>query len=412
MILAAGLGCYAAAFDTPFHLEWWLVVHVTTLGVLTNAILQWSWYFSRSLLRLPADDKHSGVHQTIRQLSFNLFFVVLIAAMLSGRTNLAVGAAVAIGAVIAWHTAALTLAARTSLGARFAVIIRYYVLASLFLLLGVVFGVLVTIPLLGGSVPEPLGSKLAEAQGGSTLAHALVNGLGWLGLTIAGTLVTLGPTVLRTRMDEGAVTAAVRVLPFLGASLLVAAGAAVAGALPLAGAAVLLYVAALTWGVGAPLWRVARSRPLADYASWNLAAGIIWALLGLAGLGIALLSSADTASFRRFAMALVVVIGAGGAAQILIGALTYLLPVVVGGGPRPVKAGNAALQIGGGARLAIRSAALILLVPALGLPLWQGLWGALLAATFMVDIGMFAFAGVRQARLKRTNALERKGNFQ
>ena len=32
----------------------WTMIHVVALGVLTNAILQWSWYFARALLHLPA----------------------------------------------------------------------------------------------------------------------------------------------------------------------------------------------------------------------------------------------------------------------------------------------------------------------------------------------------------------------
>ena len=59
-----------------------------------------------------------------------------------------------------------------------------------------------------------------------------MNLLGWVGLTVVGTPVTLWPTVLRTRIAEGAERAAARARPVLVCSVLVVAGGASGGVRP------------------------------------------------------------------------------------------------------------------------------------------------------------------------------------
>ena len=49
-VLAAGA---TTVFRTALPQPLWTTIHLVTLGVLTNGILQWSWYFARALLRLP-----------------------------------------------------------------------------------------------------------------------------------------------------------------------------------------------------------------------------------------------------------------------------------------------------------------------------------------------------------------------
>ena len=48
-VLAAGA---TTVFRTALPQPLWTTIHLVTLGVLTNGILQWSWYFARALLRL------------------------------------------------------------------------------------------------------------------------------------------------------------------------------------------------------------------------------------------------------------------------------------------------------------------------------------------------------------------------
>ena len=35
----------------------WTMVHLVTLGMLSNGIFQWSWYFTRALAHLALDDR-------------------------------------------------------------------------------------------------------------------------------------------------------------------------------------------------------------------------------------------------------------------------------------------------------------------------------------------------------------------
>src|SRR5665648_424338 len=108
----------------------WTSVHVVTLGVLTSSVLQWSWYFTRALLHLPATDRRSGRDATIRMLVFHTALVGLVAAMWTGQVVGTIAGAGAIGAIVAWHGLAIVRAARGRLGGRFAAVVRYYVAAA------------------------------------------------------------------------------------------------------------------------------------------------------------------------------------------------------------------------------------------------------------------------------------------
>ena len=50
----------------------WTTIHLVTLGVLSNGIFQWSWYFTRALAHLAPDDRRAGRDNTVRIMAFNL----------------------------------------------------------------------------------------------------------------------------------------------------------------------------------------------------------------------------------------------------------------------------------------------------------------------------------------------------
>lgn len=75
------------------------------------------------------------------------------------------------------------------------------------------------------------------------VAHALLNLLGWIGLTVIGTLVTLWLTMLRTRIADGVELTARWTLPVLLAGVAVAAAGALAGLQLLTAGGVLVYLA-------------------------------------------------------------------------------------------------------------------------------------------------------------------------
>ncbi|HQY33205.1 MAG TPA: hypothetical protein PLE12_09935 [Propionicimonas sp.] len=376
----------------------WTSVHVVTLGVLTSAVLQWSWYFARALLHLPATDSRSGRDAATRMVAFQVTLVVLVAAMWSGNVAGTVLGAGAIGAVIAWHGLALARAARTRLGNRFAAVVRYYVAAAGFLVVGCTLAGLLTVAMFATGAP----AWLLDARDGLTLAHSVVNVGGWLGLSILGTLVTLGPTMLRTRIDPAALDHALAALPVLVTGLGLAATSAVVGWLPGVGIGLLAFAGAALLGVGLPLGRAARASGPSSFATWTVLAGLCWALVALTAVAVNTFVVADAAALRGANLPWVALLGAGGVLQVLVGALSYLMPVVIGGGPGPLRVGMTVLATAWPLRVALRTTALALL--AAGTAAGAGsraVWWCLVLVAYGVDVTLFAVAGVRQARARR-----------
>ena len=104
------------------------------------------------------------------------------------------------------------------------------------------------------------------------------------------------------------------------------------------------------------------------------------------------------------------VLGAGGLAQVFAGAMTYLMPVVVGGGPEAARTGMRVLETGGVLRATVRNAALLLVTLAgAGEQGLGALWWALVLACYAVDVVAFALAGVAQVRARRAGDMAPTG---
>src|SRR5690606_30462630 len=108
--------------------------------------------------------------------------------------------------------------------------VRYYLVSAALLTVGAALGAIIAH---GDAAPQLV------------LAHSLINVLGWVGITVAGTVVTLWPTILRTRADEAAATGAARALPLLAAGVLVAAIGAAFVLLPLLALGLAVYLVGL-----------------------------------------------------------------------------------------------------------------------------------------------------------------------
>ena len=245
----------------------------------------------------------------------------------------AVGAAgVATGA--GWHAVALVRQMRRALPARFGTTVRYYVAASCMLPVGAYLGVL-----MARGVGDPLHVQMM-------LAHAAVNLLGWMGLTVIGTLVTLWPTMLRTRIAEGSERAAQRALPVLVGAVAVIFVGALAGQRLVAAAGLATYLGGLVL-VARPFVAAARGKPPAHFPTLSVLAGVSW-LAGCVGfLAVGVGTAGYWHAVHDRVEVLTPALAAGFGAQVLLGALSYLIPVALGGGPTPVRAANAALDRGG-----------------------------------------------------------------
>src|SRR5690606_27572397 len=193
----------------------WLMLHLLLLGALSHSILVWSRHFADALLRTPERDPTA---QRIRLGLHNGGALLVIAGVATDLLPLTAVGAASVAAAALWHGAALVARLRTALPSRFSITVRFYVAASCFLPIGALLG-----RLLARGFTEVWHERLK-------LAHAIVNLLGWAGLTVVGTLLTLWPAMLRTRMAEGAERATRRALPLLTAGIVTAAGGAIAGA--------------------------------------------------------------------------------------------------------------------------------------------------------------------------------------
>ena len=383
----------------------WTMIHLVTLGVLSNGIFQWSWYFTRALAHLAPDDRRAGRDNTVRIIAFNLSLLLLIGGMWSGLWYATVTGASIVGTIAAWHGWALLTTSRERLASRFAVIIRYYVAAAFFLVVGATLAGFVTAAMFDADAP----AWLAEARDRLTVAHALAGIAGWVGLTMGGTLVTLGPTAMRTRMDPRAVSFATSALPMWVAALLVAGTGAVTGSMRVASVGLLVVVGAAALGVGVPLVRVALTKGPAEYGAWSLMLGAAWILVAGAGASLRAFATADATGLRAAFLPWLSILGAAGLGQLFVGALTYLMPVVIGGGPSAVRVGVGVLEAAAPIREAARNVAAILALAVASLSgtsaerLTIAAWVVLLA-TYLVDIVLMARCGVAQARAKRAAA--------
>lgn len=308
----------------------WLLIHLVLLGVLTHSIMVWSAHFAQSLLKAPST---LDVRRTQSARLWTLLggtTLVIVGVPTRWWPVTLVGAVVVVIAV-AWHSVQLGRRLRQARPGRFRVTAHYYLGAAVSLPVGVVLGVL-----LAGDLGGEERARLA-------VAHAMINLFGWVGLTVTGTLVMLWPTMLRTRIDDRAERWAQQALPVLGIGL----GVVVAGALWGPRWSVVLgigcYAAGLAWW-GRALLAPARAKPPREHATASVAAALLWLAVGIVGLGVVVAGGTtwEQVSHSFGPVTSIFVLGFG--AQVLVGALSYLLPAVLGGGPAALKAGKAWFQ--------------------------------------------------------------------
>ena len=203
-------------------------------------------------------------------------------------------------------------------------------------------------------------------------------------------------------MDDSAVPRAVRALPWLVALVITAGIAAAVGAVQLAGVALGAYGAALVWAVALPLARAAAAKGPREHASWSMLGGLAWTTVSIGAIAITLVRATDAGEARSQIAAWIPLLAAGGIAQVFVGALAYLMPVVIGGGPQSVRTGIGTIETLSPLRLVARNVSLLALAVSMNTAVpARGAWWAVVIVTFAVDIAALGAAGVRQARAKR-----------
>jgi nitrite reductase (NO-forming) len=360
----------------------WLLFHLLLLGAATHSILVWSQHFADALLH-TAPTTRALRHRSVRLAVLNLGVVGVVVGVLSDHWQVTAVGATGVAVAVGWHAVSLVAQLRRSLGARFAATVRYYVAAASLLPIGALLGVLMT---------RGLGE---EAHARVMTAHVELNVLGWIGLTVLGTLITLWPTMLRTRMDEHAARSGQLALPVLFAGLSVAVAGTLVGA-PLVAAVGLVGYAAGIAVLARPFVTVAFRKPPVHFPTWSVLAGVSW----LAGLTVLLAVSIGTApdwmSAHERVGSLTPGLAVGFVAQVLLGALSYLVPVNVGKGPAGARAANAAFDKGAATRVVATNAGLLVFM--LPVPSTVRVAGSVVGLVALASFIPLMFVALRAAR--------------
>ena len=326
----------------------WIGLHAAALGVATNAVVVWSDYFSVALMRSPSTRR---APQIAILSGLNVGVLALMGGIEAGVGPLqAVGALLCVLAVIG-HVVNLGVRSAGALATRLGrTVLAHYIVCGCWFVVCGALGLLMTSA--GGS---HLGVLL--------LPHIAAGVLGWLGLAVVGTLLTLWPTMLRTRMVPGAEADARRTLPLF--CIAVAAtglgGAAAQGWISALG--LLGYAACVGVTIHA-MWAASRVKRPVSHAARSVICGMAWLVGTLVVAAVLMAASADRRRMLTVLPRLAWPLLGGFVAQLIVGSLSYLLPVVIGGGPGLVRRRNAVMDTLGDARLVSSNVAgLALLAP-------------------------------------------------
>ncbi|MHB1172109.1 MAG: hypothetical protein ACYCZY_06390 [Lacisediminihabitans sp.] len=324
----------------------WLMVHLLLLGAVSTAILIWSQHFADTLLRRAAPG--GRISHGIRLLGHTVGAATVVVGIVAGWWPLVVTGGAIVAVVAIAHATSLIVQSRGALPARFAPLVHYYIAASLTLVVGVGIGIVMS----RADLPAGLHDRLYPA-------HIGFNLLGWVGLTVVGTVVLFWPTVLHTRVSETADATARRALGLLLAGLLLYGLACLFDLRVGVALAVLVYLVGLGQ-VFVDVIRQARRSSPSSFAGWSIGAALGWFAGCTLGLGVLVATASNWADAGDRLAWLVVPFAVGFAAQILLGALSYLLPVVLGGGPKASRRSAAELDRGGLFRVVVVNVGLVL----------------------------------------------------
>ena len=322
VFLYALLGLLTLVGPVHFAAHRWLVVHLFLLGAVTNAIVTWTEHFTITLLRVPQPSRRQAGR---RLAALNLAVIATLVGVSIANSELIIVGAGLLMLVIAIHGYNLHRLSNRALQNRFAGTVHFYLVAATCLLLGVVFGAL--------SAFQKDGSVLRDSL---HVAHLHANLLGWVGVTVMGTLFTFWPTVLRTKMVDGVMKSAKRSLPFLFTGISVAAISLAMNQRYIAIFGMILYALGIGF-VSRPFIRTWRQKAPRDLATVSIFCSALWLSLGVLSDLVALTLGRSLSDYVSWVDRFIPAFLMGFVGQILVGALTFLVPVILGGGPAAVR---------------------------------------------------------------------------
>ncbi|HUH53426.1 MAG TPA: multicopper oxidase domain-containing protein [Microbacteriaceae bacterium] len=387
-VLAASI---AVIFHRFFVYPVWLMVHITLLGAVSSAIYIWSQHFADTLTRRQAPG--GRLLFAIRLGAHTAGAVLVVTGMVvQAKAVLLVGASLIVAAALT-HSTLMTLQLKGALTSRFGNLVRFYVVAGLWLALGATLGFWVA--QLSGD--DPLREKLF-------LAHSAINLFGWIGTTVVGTVIIFLPTVLHARMREtdGRKSSAVLVLISLGT--LVAAAGAVLGNPLISGFGLLVWLTGLTIVIFESV-RQMRGAGSVSYPGLSIVAALFWLVTLLVALVVMITTSNEMGeAVSRFTLLLPAMI-TGFIAQLVIGAISYLLPVIMGS-PAARKSAETELNRGTYYRITVINLGVALYL--LPLPSLAKVSLSLLVFVIMLSFIPFAIAALWAAAKTRTELAKEK----
>lgn len=324
----------------------WLPVHALLLGAATNAIVIWSGHFTMTLCRVPDPPQW---HLVAKLTVLNAAVLSTLAGVAFSAESLAGIGGTGVALVAVAHGADLANMKGSALSARFDYLVRFYLAAVAALLAGSAAGAAMA-----------FGAAQWYARLWSSHVHLLL--YGWIGLTVLGTLFTLWPTTIRAKISPRSVAMARRALPTLTAGLLILVVGLLAGSWWLAAAGLCSYGAGVVLSI-IGLWP---ARSFTGPAAWMLVGATTWLGIAVAVEVVGLGRSVDVlpALVENTVLPLLAV---GFVAQVLLGAFSQLLPILVANGPPVRKAVIEYLDQGWQVRVAAINIAV---------PLVAGPWGA------------------------------------
>ncbi|MDO5677772.1 MAG: multicopper oxidase domain-containing protein [Propionibacteriaceae bacterium] len=365
----------------------WLMVHLIALGAITHSLIVWSSHFTAALLRTKPDDNAKRIAD-IRSGLLAVGALLVFIGVPTATWPLTLAGAVVVSAMVLWHAALIVRDLRRALPGRFRITMRYYLAAAAFVPVGAGFG---------ATLAWGLGDRW---HANFLVAHTMTMILGWVGLTLVGTLVTFWPTVLRTRMDDRAEALAKQAFPILLTGLAVTIGGSLAGFRPLAAVGIGIYALGLIW-FGRCLIQPLRNRLPREFAPASILAGVLWAFVALVGTAVHVWRADDIGLATDYSLLSGIWV-VGFLLQLVTGALSYLLPSAIGGGPRVIRAAAAYFDKWAAARLTVINLGMVLFL----LPLSS--WAKVTVSTLvMVALALFLplmIAGMRAAALEKRAA--------
>lgn len=331
------------------HLGIWVPLHALALGGIGSAITIWSAHFADTLLHRPA--LGGAALLDARLYAHMLGAIVVLVGMSAGYQLLALAGVTLIAGQALTGVVVIWLQYRRAVAARMGALALHYAVALMLLALGAALGYLIS---WAGNQPGR-----AHWVDAFYLAHTITMLLGFVGITVLGTLTVLWPTMLRTKMEPAAPRWSIRALPWLVVGTLTAACAGLWP--PLAGLGVCIYLAG-AGGIILPGFLTARRIPPTSFATASAAAAVLWLLACMGYLGAGISQAPDAVAARAVVHHLPLALAAGFALQILVAALSYLTPVMLGGGPTVTRATNALMNRFAAYRVTAANAGLLLAV--------------------------------------------------